>query len=399
MEDIRPLEVPVTLIGHPFAPIGRGEDLRSSYRAFRAVGVDAQIVDIFEGRERDPDLVNEFRRDLRPATAGGVDVFCVNGDEIDTALAHLGSRRRQAAHSAILPMWELAQYPSPWARQLERFDEVWAPSAFIRDAIEPAVAVPVVYLPEAAGVRITRFLGRQYFGIPDSAFTFLFAFDLRSYQQRKNPFAVLDAYGELVRSRPKSDLALIIKTSGSDVHPDAAAALRQQLRERNGHLGLGRLMTIEHGLTESETKNLVRCCDCFVSLHRSEGFGRFLAEAMFLGKPVIATAYSGNMDFMSAEVACLVGYRLVPVAEGEYPYGTGQVWADPDVDEAVAWMTRLVDDPALGRRIGERASTHIRSHFSYRAVGVRYLDHLRGVCSRLRVAARSTAAVLPAERT
>jgi glycosyltransferase involved in cell wall biosynthesis len=398
MDDLSPLALPVALIGHPFAPIGRGEDLRSSYRAFKAVGVNAQIVDIYEGGDRDCDLAAEFQQDLRRTTGGGVDVFLINGDEIEAALAHLGSRRRQAAHTAILPVWELAQYPGPWARQLDRFDEVWAPSAFIRDAILPVVGVPVVYLPWAAGVKISRFLGRRYFGIPESAFAFLFAFDLRSYHQRKNPLAVLDAYAELVRARPKSDSALIIKISGTDVHPEAAADLRQRLMERSGSLGLGRLVMIERGLTESETKNLVRCCDCFVSLHRSEGFGRFLAEAMILGKPVIATAYSGNMDFMATDVACLVGYRLVPVVEGEYPYATGQVWADPNVDEALTWMIRLVDDPALGRRIGERASSHMRSRFSYRAVGVRYLAHLRGVCSQLGAVDRSTAAVSRVER-
>ena len=248
----------------------------------------------------------------------------------------------------MIPQWELSTFPEPWARQLDRFDEVWAPSAFIRDAIAPVVTRPVTLIPGSTGIKLGRFLGRRHFGISESAYAFLFAFDLRSYQQRKNPLAVVDAFAEVMRARPSRDLVLIVKVAGTVARPDAAQALRERLRDRTVNLGLGRALIIERDLTDAETKNLVRCCDCFVSLHRSEGFGRFLAEAMLLGKPVIATGYSGNMEFMTPEVSCLVNYRLVPVGEAEYPFWTGQVWADPDVDEPVDWMTRLVDDPALG---------------------------------------------------
>ena len=139
-------------------------------------------------------------------------------------------------------------------------------------------------------------------------------------------------------------------------------------------------MLIERGLTDNETKNLVHSCDCFVSLHRSEGIGRFLAEAMYMGKPVIATGWSGNMEFMNRDVACLVSYRLVPVREGDYPFWENQLWADPNVDEAAGWMVRLVDQPDWGRRLGERASRHIRSRFSYRAIGLQYVERLAQIC-------------------
>jgi glycosyltransferase involved in cell wall biosynthesis len=174
-------------------------------------------------------------------------------------------------------------------------------------------------------------------------------------------------------------MVLVVKMSGADACPEAAEVIRARLTAQTANLGLGRVTVIERDLTDRETKELVRCCDCFISLHRSEGFGRFLAEAMLLGRPVIATAYSGNLEFMTPEVSCLVDYRLVPVAPGAYPFWEDQVWAEPDVEEAVAWMIRLVDDPAWGRRLGQRASAHIRSHFSYRAVGLQYLERLRQI--------------------
>ena len=167
----------------------------------------------------------------------------------------------------------------------------------------------------------------------------------------------MDAFAEVIRARPARDMVLVVKMSGADARPEAAEEIRGRLAERTANLGLGRVSLIERDLTDRETKDLVRCCDCFISLHRSEGFGRFLAEAMLLGRPVIGTAYSGNMEFMNPEVSCLVDFRLIPVAPGAYPFWEDQVWAEPDLEGAIAWMIRLVDDPAWGRRLG-RACEH-----------------------------------------
>ncbi|HTH00809.1 MAG TPA: glycosyltransferase family 4 protein [Vicinamibacterales bacterium] len=380
MPPIKSFELPVTLIGHPFAPIGRGEDLRASYRAFKAAGLQPQIVNVFGGNGQDRDLQEELGPALQPTSAGGVDVYCINGDEVEPILSHLGSRP-PSRYSVVFPTWELPNYPRHWAQALERFDEVWAPSAFVRESIAPAVGRPVTTIPEPTGMRMSRFLGRRYFGIPESAYAFLFAFDLRSYYHRKNPQAVIEAYTQVARARPTRDLALVVKMAGGDVRPEAAALMREELRSRAEAMGLSRMVVIERELTDTETKNLVHCCDCFVSLHRSEGFGRFLAEAMYLGKPVIATAWSGNLEFMNPDVACLVGYRLIPVRDGEYPFWNDQMWADPNVDEAGEWMVRLVDQPGWGRRLGEGASRHIRSRFSYRAIGLQYVHRLSEICN------------------
>lgn len=380
MAATRAFDLPITLIGHPFAPIGRGEDLRASFRAFKAAGLSPQVVNVYGGSAQDSDLEQEFGPALRRDSAGGVDVFCINGDEIEPALTALGTRRGGCRREVIFPAWELPRYPALWAKQLERFDEVWVHSAFVRGAVAPAVDRPVTVLPGGAGVRMDRFLGRRYFGIPESAYAFLFAFDLRSYYQRKNPQAVIDAYAQVARLRSNRDLVLVMKMAGGEDRPEAAELIREELRGKATALGLSRIVIIERSLTDAETKNLVLCCDCFVSLHRSEGFGRFLAEAMYVGKPVIATEWSGNTDFMNADVACPVGYRLVPVREGEYPFWNDQSWADPDVDQAAAWMVRLVDQPGWGRELGERASRQIRSRFSYRAIGLQYIDRLRDAC-------------------
>jgi glycosyltransferase involved in cell wall biosynthesis len=377
MNAINPLKLPVSLIGHPFQPIGKGEDMRCYFRGLKAVGIRPHVVNVYDGPPHDRELEREFADDLRTTSAGGIDIFCLNGDEVEPALSHLGSRRAPAQFSVVVPFWELSKYPAVWARQLERFDEVWVASDFIRDAIAHELDRPVAVIPSSTGVKPGASVGRRYFNIPESAYAFLFGFDLRSFHERKNPMAVVEAFAEVIRARRARDIVLVVKMSGADARPEAAAEIRGRLAERTANLGLGRVSIIERDLTDRETKELVRCCDCFISLHRSEGFGRFLAEAMLLGRPVIGTAYSGNMAFMTPEVSCLVDFKLIPVAPGAYPFWEDQVWAEPDLTAAIAWMIRLVDDPAWGRRLGQRASAHIRSHFSYRAVGLQYLERLR----------------------
>jgi len=434
----------VTLIGRPFRATGCGENVRCCYRALKTVGLLPRVVNLDvgflpgvantepgacagcggnvargmgvvdkdagkwrvwhtgcdHGQRTDQALVEEIGPALHENTAGGIDIYVINGDEVSRSEVEsvLGDLRACPARRVVYPNWELSEYPATLARQLERFDEVWVPSVFVRDAIAKAVQKPVRVFPLSTGVRVGRFVERHHFGIPESAYAFLFAFDLRSGVQRKNPFAVVDAFVEVVRARPAADIVLVLKAGGlhewekvlrnhdwlteSDgqtvrLVEAAAQAFREELRTRTGPAGLGRIVLIGRELSDTETKNLVRCCDCFVSLHRSEGFGRFLAEAMFLGKPVVATGYSGNREFMNPDISCLVGFRLVPVAPGAYPFGEGQVWAEPDVGDAVSWMVRLVDNPAWGRQLGERASRHIRTHFSYRAAGLRYVEGLR----------------------
>jgi glycosyltransferase involved in cell wall biosynthesis len=348
-----------------------GEHVRCSFRSLRSVGITPGLVDIYGLNEPEPDARNEFGMHLVP-NAGTLNVFHINGDEVDQTLATLAYRPGPSdSYNIVYPAWELARYPADWARQLERFDEVWAPSRFIAESLAAAVDRPVIHMPLACEVIISQFLGRRWFGISEHSLVFLFFFDLRSYASRKNPDAVVAAFRKLLRARPYADCTLVLKVNGAETMTDALRDLRHSLNDLRD-----RVVLIERTLTDNEIKNLVRCCDCFVSLHRSEGFGRGLCEAMYLGKPVIGTAYSGNMDFMTSETALLVDYALVKVGPGDYPHWESQVWADASVDHAAQHMVAVMDDPGAARAIGERASLHIRTQFGYRAAGVRYSERI-----------------------
>ena len=362
------------LVGHPFAPIGMGEHIRCSFRGFRSIGMKVGIKDVYGSSVPDSDLNAEFQHNLVQELSSDLNIFHLNGDEIAPALTRLRTDLSKGAYNVVYPMWELAQYPKEWASQLDRFDEIWAPSKFTYESIASAVAKPVIHMPLPGQIHLKSFLGRRYFKIPESSFTFLFFFDLTSHIQRKNPFAVLQAFDQLCNLHPDEDLCLVIKLKGGDMKVEDQFTFHSYADRLRG-----KLIVIDELLSDNEVKNLVRCSDCFLSLHRSEGFGLGLITAMFLGKPVIATAYSANMDFMTEKNSCLVRYKLVDIADGAYPFGEGQVWADPDIDHAVEHMLRLVSDRDYGRSIGEEASRHIRVHFSYRAAGLRYNQRIQDI--------------------
>ena len=367
------------IVGHPFAPLGMGTHMRVTVRAFDAARVAVNVVDVYgHDRGRDAGLETEFAPRLAEALSPRINLFCINADEVEPVLARMDASAFESAYNIIYPAWELSKYPESWARLLERFDEVWGPSAFVRDSIAGAVKIPVQHMPLSVEPRLSAFLGRRRFGIPEDAFTIFFSFDFSSWAQRKNPGAVLEAFEQLAARRPSAALHCIIKCKGGDPeHP-----VRKALAERVAALG-GRAQLMTEALTDDEMGNLMRNVDAFVSLQRSEGFGFGMAEAMALGRVAVATGYAGNMDFMTPETSRPVDFSLIPVGPDDYPHPEGQVWADPDVSHAVDILEALVDDPGEVRRIGAAARRRMRLHFSHRASGLRYAARIEEIAAGL----------------
>ena len=365
----------VTIVGYPFQPTGMAEHARSTFRAFQAAGVTPRLLDVADAnRGFDPDIERDFGPHLVTTLGTGVNLFGVNGDEAERVIQKVGEAAFAGAYNIAYPAWELAGYPKAWAKVLDRFDEIWAPSAFVQQALQDAVSRPVHRMPLPVDLKLSSFLGRRHFGIPEEAFVVLFFFDFASFADRKNPGAVLEAFERLAARRPDADLHCVIKSRGERGADEAQAELEGRLA------ALGpRAQAIYGDLSDNEIKNLVRVSDVFVSLHRSEGFGRGMAEAMALGRPALATGYSGNLDFMVPGTGLLVDYELVPVAPGAYPHGDGQVWAEASPEHASQLIEELLDDPAAARAMGARAQAHIREHYSVRALGRRYFERLNAI--------------------
>jgi glycosyltransferase involved in cell wall biosynthesis len=239
-----------------------------------------------------------------------------------------------------------------------------------------ATSKPVTTIRLPVDATPTRRYTRSDFGLREGAFTFLFGFDFSSFIARKNPHAVIEAF-QMAFPDTVREVGLVLKSTNWEKTP-------AQVRELEASIaGDPRIRLLNGFMTRDQVYGLESVVDSYVSLHRSEGFGLGLAESMFLGKPVVGTAYSGNMEFMNAGNSCLVGYGLVPVGHDEYPHPEGQVWADPDLDQAAYYMRRLASDPGFGVELGRRARSDMQRDFSYGAVGERVARELSRILGGL----------------
>ncbi|HWS72363.1 MAG TPA: glycosyltransferase family 4 protein, partial [Thermoanaerobaculia bacterium] len=264
--------------------------------------------------------------------------------------------------------WELPELPDTWIASAVPLDEIWAPSAFIQSAISRKVSIPVVHMPHGIDVSTIEPCSAEELGVPPGRFTFLCMFDFSSVVERKNPLGAVDAFRRAFGDDDR--VALLIKAGHSSSHATEYAELVERVR------GTPNVFITDRMLPRARVNGLLAACDAVVSLHRSEGFGLILAEAMALGKPVVATGWSGNMDFMNSGNSCPVAYELVRIDRTLRDYQAGQQWAEPDIDHAAHCMRRLVDDPSWRAQLSARAIATMRTHFSAEAAGLRYRRRL-----------------------
>ncbi|WNM59883.1 glycosyltransferase [Candidatus Nitrospira allomarina] len=362
------------LLGHPYEVLGMGEHVRLSAAACSAAEVPFGIRNVQgEYGIHLADIHQDFPFMDKISRTGAyrANVFHINADEMGNAQIHLGKDLFVDRYNIGYWAWELSHFPEAWCPSLQLVDEVWAPSRFIEQAIADKTASPVIRMPLAVEFPEPHGVRREAFGLPEDRFLFLFFFDFTSYVHRKNPHAVIRAFLQAFPDLSDTRVGLVIKMNGMGLRPKEYQAFLESIDNEDP-----RIILMDKVLTDRETKSLVKLCDCFLSLHRSEGFGRGLAEAMYLGKPVIATGYSGNLDFTNAHNSCLVDYRLIPVGDQEYPFAKGQKWADPDIEHAVWFMKRVVNEPHYAQTIGQHAADFIKTHHSPLAVGTKYRARL-----------------------
>jgi len=272
--------------------------------------------------------------------------------------------------------WELSSFPHRWVPSFRFFDEIWVPSTFALDAVSRVAPIPVVKVPHCVDVPrgdVDPRLGRCHFGLPEEPFIFLFVFDFSSRVERKNPEAIIEAFRTAFG--PNDEALLILKSSHSALHP---RELERLLRAARG----ASVQIIDGVVTRDEIDALIGFADCYVSLHRSEGFGLTLAEAMARGKPVIATNYSGNIDFMSPDNSFLVDYDLVEIPEKCGEYDQGNVWAAPNTQHAAELMRFVFENRDEAHQVGQAARRTVLRDLSACRLGRIVSDRLRSISER-----------------
>ena len=358
-------EPDISVIGYLTANTGVGEAGRLTLRALTAGErrVDAVDVSINVVSSRDDRSCENF---LREKGRGRIQIFNINADQLPVVRDEMSELLRQDAYRIAVPFWELADFPTPWLSAFDNVDEIWAPTRFIQKSLITKIRKPVIYMPIALDFQRPDGFDRNHFGLPDESFIFLFSFDFLSFSGRKNPVAVLTAFTRAFSGRSyQKDVTLIIKCVNASFAPDELDKLRRDIDARLD------IRFFDQELSRSEMLGLIDTVDCVVSLHRSEGLGLLIAEAMALGVPVIATDYSATTELISPATGYPVDYKLIALDPSDYPHAEGQLWADPDMCHA-AWQMRFVVDQA-GSNSGliDRARRHIKAEYSLQAVNRR----------------------------
>lgn len=263
--------------------------------------------------------------------------------------------------------WEFDSVPASWADLAAGVDEVWAATEFVAKGLRERLRVPVRTL--FPGVRLGTYQRRdkKHFGIEEGTFAFLFNFHMNSVMERKNPLGLIKAFKAAFR--PEEPVSLVLKTMFGHHNPAQLAQLHEAAAG-------ARITVINEMYTPDEVLSLTDACDAYISLHRSEGLGLTMAEAMLMGKPVIATNYSGNVDFMNETNSLLVPYELVRLGRTIPPYDADLLWAEPSIERAAAWMRRLVDEPDWARDVGARAKASAEASLSIDVAGRKVAQRL-----------------------
>lgn len=373
-------ELGLNIVGHFCYPSGLRTSVEAIETGLRKVGVATSLRDMRTDRNDDPNH----------AAFGGMEIF-------DTTLLHMQPEpffdvayarsdlfeRTPRTYRIGYWYWELETIPDFWLEKGRGLDELWTATRFVADGLKARFSIPVHTM--FPGIQLGAFRKRSLdeFGLDaDGKFTFLFTFHMMSIMERKNPLALIRAFKQAFSET--DNVALVLKTSFGDRHPVQIRQLREAAQGAN-------IRIIDNVFSQDETLSLMDACDAYVSLHRSEGLGLTMGEAMLLGKPVVATRYSGNLDFMDDSNSLLVDYKLIDVGAGKPPYDARAQWADPSVDHAARLMRQLYDNQAWAAQLGARAKVDAEARLSVETAGHRMRARLQEISAQ-RLAARKARA-------
>jgi len=363
----------ISLCGYLRDESGWGAAGRGYVRALRKLDIPLALVDVSglsSNRSQDGTL-----RHFEDTLPYDLNLVCVDPSQHYALLAARGPDFFKERYTIGAWAWELPRFPEKWRDRFAFYDEIWVTTSFVANALAPVSPVPVVRIPPVLTSQVygSGARGRERFAVRDDEFVFLFIFDFHSHLARKNPLAAIAAFKQAFK--PNEKARLVIKCVNADADPQGFAKMVDAAQ--------GALVNIHEGYwSAGELRDVMAACNAYVSLHRSEGTGLTITDAMALGKPVIATGWSGNMDFMNVSNSFPVRYDLVEIQENVGPYRAGEIWAEPSVDDAAQWMRYVFENRSAARVRGKRAQYDIQENFSETAIAALIGERLAAIEQR-----------------
>ncbi|WP_051656800.1 glycosyltransferase [Butyrivibrio sp. AE3004] len=345
----------INLIGHIRGDYGLGESCRLVAETIKNSGIPFVVINVFQNRIA-TETNDSYKKYESENLKYNVNLIHLNPNELPVSIRTMTGDTFNNRYQVGYWLWELPEFPREWNYAFEMFDEIWTPSEFVSNAIRAATNKPVYTVPYAMSVPKTdEKYDRKYFGLPDDKFLYILSYDGFSNSDRKNPEASIMAYKE---AYPKElpDIGLIIKAT------HAGNAELEHLK--NLLYGYENIYILTDSYSKIEFNSLIKCADVHISLHRSEGFGLVMAEAMFLGTPTVSTNWSANAEFMSEDACCMVPVNIIEIEKETPPYHKGNHWADPDIHIAARYIRKLHDDREFYKYKKEKAATYIKERMS-----------------------------------
>lgn len=273
-------------------------------------------------------------------------------------------------------LWELEDFPKEWVPCIDTVDEIWAPSEFICESIRKCTAKPVVRIPYTVQLEQDTHYPRSYFRLPEDKFLYLIMYDFKSISERKNPKGALEAY-KLAFPAEQDGVGLVIKVNHLKGNKEMQVLLDELKNYKNVYF-------LTENMSRVEVESLIADVDVLVSLHRSEGFGLPMAEAMALGTPVICTNWSATTEFMDDTCACLTDYRLITLEKRIGPYPKGSRWADADIGQSAEYMRRLLEQKETYEKMKAEAQVKVHEYLDFEKVRMIICDRMKLITDGVR---------------
>lgn len=353
-EPYKPGEYPmgINLIGSIKAEIGLGQSCRLLANELEHTNIQYTIKNfVMSGELRSEDCSWDDK--IQEDTPYGINLFHI--EPLDLVMAYttvLDPEIWNQRYNIAFWLWELEEFPKSWEKALTLVDEIWTPSEFASESVRRVTEKPVYTIPYCVTAPTEEQYNREYFGLPEDKFLFLAMYDTNSTMERKNPLGAIKAFQQAF-SPDDSRVGLVLKMNNP--RQEDLMAVQASLGEYQN------IYYITEIMDKVVVNSLIKSVDVFVSLHRAEGFGLVMAEAMLNGTPCIATNWSSNTEFMNNDVACMVDYTFTTLKKNTPPYRKGVRWADADVDMAAQYMRRLVEDQEYYNRLKEDGKEYIET--------------------------------------
>ena len=363
-------EIAINVSGYLKGEFGIAEAGRSYATAIRDVGIPFVLNNIDSPLHRNEDKTFD---DFEESNPNPINLIVVNADQSDIFYKKVGPKYFENKYNIGVWFWELSDFPKEWNSSVKYYDEIWVASNFVANSIAKFSPVPVIKITCPIEIDELKFVeNRLKFNLKEDDFIFLFIFDFLSVFERKNPLEVIEAFKNAFSE--EENAVLVIKSINGSKSPSDNKKLQQACKRKN-------IILFDEHMDRDEIYSLLASSDCYVSLHRSEGHGFTIAEAMYAKKPVIATSYGGNTDFMNVNNSLPVKYKLEKLDRDHGAYRKGSIWADPDLQHASSLMRYVFENTEDAKKMGINACINVKNQLSYLKTGNEILERIKNIIS------------------